>query len=220
MTTRVLVAEDSALMREGMRLLLDTQPDMALVGACADLDGLLEDASRLEPDVVITDIRMPPTHTDEGIRAAEALRETHPSIGVLVLSQYADLEFARSLFSHGALRRGYLLKERVGEVETLFHAVRTIVAGESVMDPALVEMLLDPRRTNSVLQRLSPREREVLGQMARGSSNAAIGQHVHMTERAVEKVINSLFTKLDLANEPAVNRRVLAVRLFIGAEGL
>ena len=141
-------------------------------------------------------------------------------MGVLVLSQYADLEFARSLFSHGAQRRGYLLKERVGEVETLFHAVRTIVAGESVIDPALVEMLMNPMRTNSVLQRLSPREREVLGQMARGSSNAAIGRHVHLTERAVEKVINSLFTKLDLANEPAVNRRVLAVRVFIGLEGL
>ena len=207
-------------MREGMRLLFDTQPDLTLVGACGDLDGLLEHASRLKPDVVITDIRMPPTHTDEGIRAAEALRETHPSMGVLVLSQYADLDFARSLFSNGAQRRGYLLKERVGEVETLFHAVRTILAGESVIDPALVEMLMNPMRTSSLIQRLSPRELEVLGQMARGRSNAAIGQHVHLTERAVEKVINSLFTKLDLENEPAVNRRVLAVRLFIGVEGL
>jgi DNA-binding NarL/FixJ family response regulator len=220
MTTRVVVAEDSALMREGMRLLVETQPDLALVGTCGDLDGLLKDARRLEPDVVITDIRMPPSHTDEGIRAAQALRESNPGMGVLVLSQYADIEFARSLFANGAQRRGYLLKERVGDVETLFHAVRTIVAGESVMDPSLVDMLMSPIRTSSVLQRLSPREREVLGWMAQGMSNAAIGQHVHLTERAVEKVINSLFTKLDLANESALNRRVMAVRLFIGLEGL
>lgn len=220
MATRVVLAEDSALLREGMRMLFETQADMELVGTCGDLDDLLRLAQELVPDIVITDIRMPPTHTDEGIRAADVLRQRQPEMGVLVLSQYADLGFARSLFAHSANRRGYLLKERVGNVETLFHTVRTIHSGESVIDPALVDVLMNPARTGSAVNRLSRREREVLGEMAQGKSNAGIGQELHLTERAVEKHINAVFMKLDLGNEPENNRRVMAVRLFIDLEGL
>jgi len=217
---RVVLAEDNVLLREGVSRLVEAQDDLDLVGVAGDLPGLLDLIDREKPDVVITDIRMPPTGTDEGIRAASILRAEHPTIGVVVLSQYAEPAYALALLADGSEGRAYLLKERVSEVAELLMAVREVDAGGSVIDPKVVESLVAGRRVpSSELDRLTPREAEVLGEMAQGKSNAAIAAALVLSERAVEKHTNSIFSKLGLSEEKDVNRRVKAVLLHLADEG-
>lgn len=213
---RVVLAEDNYLVREGVRLLLEAVDDVVLVATCVNLPGLLAAVDEHEPDVVLTDIRMPPTGTDEGIRAAEQLRTTHPEVGVVVLSQYVEPTFAVGLFSDGSGGRAYLLKERVGDVEEVLRAIREVSRGGSVMDPAVVDALVTARTAGpSVLDRLTPREAEVLALIASGRNNAAIAAKLFLTERAVEKHINSIFSKLHLADDSESNRRVRSVLLWL-----
>ena len=217
---RVVLAEDNVLLRDGMARLVDAQADLELVGLAGDLPGLLELIEKEEPDVVVTDIRMPPTGTDEGIRAAATLRQQHPGIGVVVLSQYAEPAYALALLADGSEGRAYLLKERVSEVDELLNAVREVAAGGSVIDPKVVESLVAGRRgPTSELHRLTPRETEVLAEMAQGKSNAAIAAALVLSERAVEKHTNSIFSKLGLSEERDVNRRVKAVLLYLSESG-
>ncbi|CAN5655734.1 MAG: response regulator transcription factor [Actinomycetota bacterium] len=220
MPIRVVLAEDSYIVREGVRLLFETEPELELVAVCEDLDSLMTAVEDHRPDVVLTDIRMPPSGTDEGIQAAKRLRTTSPETGVVVLSQYADPAYALSLFGDGSERRAYLLKERVGNIEQLLAAVREVAAGGSVIDPKVVEMLVSTRlaAASSRLQQLTPREREVLGEMAQGKNNAAIAAALFLTERAVEKHTNSIFSKLGLSEERNTNRRVRAVLLFLAEQ--
>jgi DNA-binding NarL/FixJ family response regulator len=220
MTLRVVVAEDSLLVREGVRRVLETQPDLEVVALCASLPELLSAVAEHRPDVVVTDVRMPPTSTDEGIQAANALHESHPSIGVVVLSQYADPEYALSLLAAGSRGRSYLLKERVSDVDQLARAVRAAAAGGSVIDPKVVDTLFAARTAvkASRLRGLTPREREVLAEIAQGRSNAAVAAALRLTERAVEKHINALFGKLGLTDEPDINRRVRAVLLYLAEQ--
>jgi DNA-binding NarL/FixJ family response regulator len=218
---RVVLAEDSYLMREGIRLLIEEQEDLTLVASCTDLGSLLAAVEEHDPDVVITDIRMPPTNSDEGIRAAQQLRERHPEVGVVVLSQYIEPGWALQLLEEGSAGRGYLLKERVGDLDELIRAVHTIAAGGSVIDPQVVDALLEARiaRERSVLSRLTDRELEVLGHVAEGRNNAGIAATLHLSERAVEKHIGSVFAKLGLADEEQVHRRVRAVLLYLAEQG-
>jgi DNA-binding NarL/FixJ family response regulator len=218
MPIRMVLAEDSYLVREGVKLLMQTQSELDLVAVCDDYDSLMRAVDELAPDVVLTDIRMPPTGTDEGIRAAERLRRSHPDVGVVVLRQYVDPAYALTLFQHGSQGRAYLLKERVGDIEQLLRAVREVAAGGSVVDPKVVEALVSARSraAASVLDHLTPREREVLEQIAQGKNNEAIAGALYLSERAVEKHINSIFSKLGLSQEQHVNRRVRAVLLFLG----
>ena len=217
MAIRVVLAEDNVLLREGVARLLDAEPEIDLVATCEDLDSLEKAIAELTPDVVLTDIRMPPTNTDEGIRAAANLRAASPSTGVVVLSQYADPAYALALLADGSEGRAYLLKERVSEVDELLRAIREVAKGGSVIDPKVVEALVDARTraTQSPLARLTPREREILGEMAQGRNNASIASHLVLSERAVEKHINSIFSKLGLSEEPDTHRRVKAVLLFL-----
>ena len=214
---RVVVAEDNYLVREAVTRLLDTIDDIEVAGVCDDYDSLLATVDDAKPDVVLTDIRMPPTSTDEGVRAAAALRETHPEIGVVVLSQYVEPRYALELFDRGSERRAYLLKERVSDVDQLARAVREVATGGSVIDPKVVEALVEARtrRADSPLQFLTPRELEVLGEMAQGRNNASVASALGLSERAVEKHINSVFSKLGLSEEPDVHRRVKAVLLYL-----
>lgn len=217
---RVVAAEDSYLIREGLRLLLATQDDIDLVSSVTTLPDLLTAVTEHRPDVVITDIRMPPTERDEGIRAAEALATTHPDVGVVVLSQYVEPEWALRLFTPGARGRAYLLKERVGDLGQIRHAIDTVRAGGSVLDPLVVEALVQARtaQARSPLARLTPRENEVLALVAGGLSNAAIATKLTLTPRAVEKHITSIMTKLDLDPEDAeVHRRVRAVLVYLSS---
>jgi len=218
---RVVVAEDNALLREGLSRLIASEPDLELAGTCADLPGLLAAIDEEPPDVVVTDIRMPPSGTDEGIRAANTVRERHPEVGVVVLSQYANPDYALALLEGGSARRAYLLKERVGDVEELLGAIREVARGGSVVDPKVVDALVTAtsRAVRSDLDRLTPRESEILGEMATGKSNAAIAASLILSERAVEKHTNSIFSKLGLTEEPDVNRRVKAVLLFLAERG-
>jgi DNA-binding NarL/FixJ family response regulator len=215
---RIVIAEDSMLMREGIRGVLDSQDDFEVVGVAADYDSLLEVAGETGPDVVVTDVRMPPTLTDEGIRAATALRGSHPDLGVVVLSQYAEPEYALALLADGSTGRAYLLKERVSDPVQLAEAVRAVAAQGSVIDPKIVDVLVAARtkQRSSPLESLTARELEVLGEIAQGKNNAAIAGSLFLTERAVEKHINALFAKLNLTDEPDVNRRVKAVLLYLG----
>ena len=217
---RLVLAEDNYLVREGVRQLIETQPDMEVVAVCTDLDSLLSSVDQHSPDVVLTDIRMPPTGTDEGIRAAERIRQQHPKIGVVILSQYSDPDYALSLLEKGATGRAYLLKERVSDIEQLTNAIREVAHGGSVIDPKVVEGLVAAkvRRPQSPLAELTPREREVLGLMAEGKNNAAIANRLFLTERAVEKHINSIFSKLGLSEEKDTHRRVRAALLFLSEE--
>ena len=218
---RIVLAEDSYLVREGMRLLIEEEQGVTLVATCRDLESLLRAVDGHDPDVVITDIRMPPTNTDEGIRAARTLRETHPDVGVLALSQYIEPAWALALLDQGAAGRGYLLKERVGDLDELTRAVRTVAEGGSVVDPKVVDALVEARvqRERSHLDRLTPREREVLAQIARGRNNAGIAADLSLTERAVEKHISSIFSKLGLAEAgDYVHRRVRAVLLYLAEQ--
>jgi DNA-binding NarL/FixJ family response regulator len=221
MAIRVVLAEDNALLREGVRRVIDGAGDMEVVGAAEDYDGLMAMIGSTPPDVVITDIRMPPTGTDEGVRAAAELRLSHPDIGVVVLSQHATPAYALALLDGGSEGRAYLLKERVADIEDLLDAVRQVARGGSVIDPQVVSALVagTTRQRRSELDRLTPREREVLGEMATGKSNAAVGASIFLSERAVEKHINSIFSKLGLSEEKDVNRRVKAVLLYLAEQG-
>jgi DNA-binding NarL/FixJ family response regulator len=216
MTLRVVVAEDVLIVREGILRMLGYQEGVEVVGAVDDLPQLLAAVDEHGPDVVLTDIRMPPTGTDEGIQAALALRDTHPELGVVVLSQHVDAGWALDLFARGSERRAYLLKERVSEPSQLVGAIREVAAGGSVVDPKVVESLLASRtRRPSALDQLTPREREVLAEIAQGKSNSAVAKSLFLSVRAVEKHINSLFSKLGLSEEEDVHRRVKAVLLYL-----
>jgi DNA-binding NarL/FixJ family response regulator len=217
MPIRLVIAEDHYLVREGVRRLLETQPDLEVAAVCGDLDSLLAAVKQEKPDVVVTDIRMPPSNVDEGIRAAEQLRETDPDVGVVVLSQYANPTYALALLESGSARRSYLLKERVQDLEQLVSAIRTVAEGGSVIDPKVVDALVadNARGEESRLNQLSPRERDVLREMAMGKSNAAIGESLFLVERSVEKVIHSIFLKLGLTWETSVHKRVKAVILYL-----
>jgi DNA-binding NarL/FixJ family response regulator len=215
---RVVVAEDSYLVREGVRRLLETRADLEVVAACEDLDSLLAAVAAERPDVVLTDIRMPPEHRDEGIRAAQVLRESDPELGVVVLSQYAEPAYALALLDGGADRRAYLLKERIDDLDQLAGAIRAVADGGSYIDPKVVETLVSARSAEpSPLDELTPRERDVLAEMARGRNNAAIAESLFLAERSVEKVIHSIFLKLGLGWETAVHKRVKAVLLYLAA---
>jgi len=215
------VAEDNLLVREGVVKLLELQDDITVCATCGSYDELIDAVEREKPDVILTDIRMPPTGTDEGIRAAIAVRETSPKTGVVVLSQYADPAYALALLEHGSEGRAYLLKERVSDATQIVQAIREVARGGSVIDPIVVETLVASRRSRaaSPIDRLTPREREVLEQMAQGRNNAGIAQALYLSERAVEKHINSLFSKLGLTEEVDVHRRVKAVLLFLSQQG-
>jgi len=214
---RLVLAEDQYLVREGVRRLLETQDDLEVAAVCDDFDSLLAAVDAEAPDVVVTDIRMPPGGTDEGIRAAARLRETHPALGVVVLSQYATPSYALALLDGGSEGRAYLLKERVKDIDHLAGAIRTVAEGGSAMDPKVVDALVaeTSRVEESPLNELTPRERDVLREMAEGKNNAAIAAALFLTERSVEKVIHSIFLKLGLTWEPAVHKRVRAVILYL-----
>src|SRR5436190_10848199 len=217
---RIVLADDHYLVREGVRRLLEAEPELEVAAVCEDLDSLLGAVDAERPDVVVTDIRMPPGNTDEGIQAAERLSETHPGVGVVVLSQYATPSYALALLDRGSAGRAYLLKERVEDIEQLVAAIRAVAEGGSVIDPKVVEALVaeKARGEESPLSQLTPRERDVLREMAEGKKNAGIAEALVLTERSVEKVIHSIFLKLGLAWEPAVHKRVKAVILYL-AEG-
>jgi DNA-binding NarL/FixJ family response regulator len=217
---RVVVADDNLLVREGVRALLGEQSDMDVVGLAADLPELWNAVETGTPDVVVTDIRMPPTLTDEGVRAAIELHRTHPDLGVVVLSQYDDPAHAAALFADGVARRAYLLKERVAQPGQLAEAVRAVAGGGSVIDPRVVESMLNARTgRTTALRHLTAREREVLAEMATGASNATIGERLFITVRAVERHINSIFAKLGLTEDGDVHRRVQAVLLYLSDAG-
>jgi len=213
---RLVLADDHYLVREGVRRLLETDPELEVAAVCGDLASLFDAVDAEKPDVVLTDIRMPPGNADEGIQAAGRLRETHPGVGVVVLSQYAAPSFALALFEHGSEGRAYLLKERVEDLGQLVAAIRAVAEGGSVVDPKVVDALvLDGGREGSPLNELTPRERDVLREMAEGQNNAAIAESLFLTERSVEKVIHSIFLKLGLTWETAVHKRVKAVILYL-----
>jgi DNA-binding NarL/FixJ family response regulator len=217
MAVRLVIADDHLLVREGIRRLLETDPDLEVAAVCGDLESLLAAVEAEHPDVVVTDIRMPPGNSDEGIQAAQRLRTTDPDVGVVVLSQYATPSYALAILEGGSARRSYLLKERVQEPEQLVSAIRAVADGGSVIDPKVVEALVaeDARGERSPLKGLSAREWDVLREMAAGKSNAAIGESLLLAERSVEKVIHSIFLKLGLTWEPSVNKRVKAVILYL-----
>jgi DNA-binding NarL/FixJ family response regulator len=214
---RVVFAEDNYLVREGTSALLQNSGEVDLVGTAASLDELLTQVEELKPQAVLTDIRMPPTNTTEGIDAAKRIRSEHPEIGVVVLSQYAEEEYAYDLLKDGAAGLGYLLKERVSDLEEVVRALNEVSKGGSVLDPKVVETLVaaKERMSHSPLAKITEREREVLEHMAQGKNNASIAKSLFLTERAVEKHINSLFHKLGLSEETDVHRRVMAVLAFL-----
>jgi len=214
---RLVLAEDNYLVREGVRGLLDAQPDLEVAAVCGDLGSLLDAVEAEKPDVVITDIRMPPGNADEGIQAAGRLRETDPDVGVVVLSQYVNPAYALALLESGSEGRSYLLKERVQDLEQLVSAIRAVAEGGSVIDPKVVEALVaeNARSQESPLSQLTPREHDVLREMAAGRSNGAIGEALFLTESSVEKVIHSIFLKLGLTWEPSIHKRVKAVILYL-----
>jgi DNA-binding NarL/FixJ family response regulator len=221
MTIRLVIAEDQYLVREGLRRLLDARDDLEVAALCGDLDSLLAAVEAERPDVVVTDIRMPPDGTDEGIRAAARLRETSPEVGVVVLSQYATPSYVLALLEAGSEGRAYLLKERVSDLEQLVAAIRAVAEGGSVLDPKVVEALVaeNVRGDDSPLKELTRRELDVLREMAEGKNNAAIAEALFLTERSVEKVIHSIFLKLGLRWETAVHKRVKAVVLYLAESG-
>lgn len=214
---RIVLAEDNFLVREGTRQLLESTGEVAVLAAVADAAELLDAVARLTPDAVLTDIRMPPEHHMEGIAAAHRIRQSHPGVGVVVLSQHADEGYAFELLRHGTAGLGYLLKERVGQSGELVRALVETVAGRSVIDPIVVDALVGRRLrlSTSPLRRLTGRELAVLSAMAQGSSNQAIADAVVASRSAVEKHINAIFSKLGLAEEPATHRRVAAVLAYL-----
>ena len=213
---RVILAEDSVLLREGIARLL-TENGFEVVGQAADADDLMRMVGAHRPDVAVVDVRMPPTNTDDGLRAARQIRDRHPETGVLVLSAYVEEAYALDLVADSAAGLGYLLKDRVADVDGFVDAVRRVGDGGSALDPEVVSRLLGRRRRDDPLDALTAREREVLDQMAEGRSNSAIAERLVITERAVEKHVTSIFGKLGLAPAPEDHRRVLAVLTFLGA---
>jgi DNA-binding NarL/FixJ family response regulator len=209
----VVIADDHALVRDGIVSLLATTPDIEVAGTASDLPGLLQVVDRVHPDVVVTDIRMPPSHTTEGIEGAAMIRERQPAVGVVVLSQYAEPEYIRTLLGDGTSGRAYLLKARVRDVDELARAIRAVAGGGSVVDPKVVEVLLAPDNASkrNELDDLTEREREVLTEMAAGRSNASIAEQLYMSDKTVEKHVSAIFSKLGIAEEASVNRRVVAV---------
>ena len=219
MPIRIVLADDSVIVRQGILQLLEGADDIEIVAVCADAAALGQAVADHEPDVVVTDIRMPPSHSDEGIQFAARLREEQPRMGVVVLSQYAEPEYALELLEAGSDRRAYLLKERVRDRAQLTGAIRAVANGSSVVDPKIVEVLVNARdrAEHSPLGDLTPREREVLAELAQGKSNSAIAESLVLTKRAVEKHINAIFFKLDLGAEDDVHKRVKAALLFLSA---
>jgi DNA-binding NarL/FixJ family response regulator len=219
MPIRIVVAEDNALLRDGLTRLVSSVPDFELAGTCGSYDELVELIERTSPDVVVTDIRMPPTGTDEGIRIATSLRSSHPETGVVVLSQFASPAYAMALLAEGSERRAYLLKDRVADVDDLVTAIRRVAEGGAVIDPKVVEHIVGGfgKRARTPLDHLTTREREILAEMAQGKSNAAVAAALFLSERAIEKHINSIFAKLGLREERDVNRRVTAVLMYLTA---
>jgi DNA-binding NarL/FixJ family response regulator len=211
---RVAVAEDSVLLREGLTRLLD-EAGFEVVGQCENAEDLLRKVRAARPDVVIVDIRLPPTHNDEGLRAALEIRSSHPSVGVLVLSQYVEVGLALKLLADSAEGVGYLLKDRISDVGDFVAAVRRVAEGGSALDPIIVSNLLGRQRPDDPIATLTPREREVLELMASGSSNQGIADSLVITVRAVEKYVSSIFTKLGLPSTGSESRRVLAVLLYL-----
>jgi DNA-binding NarL/FixJ family response regulator len=217
---RVVLADDSLIVREGIAQLLATADGIEIAATCGDLDSLLAAVDRDRPDVVLTDIRMPPSGTDEGIQVAARLRKTNPEIGVVVLSQYSEPSYALALLESGSDRRAYLLKERVHDRAQLLSTIQAVADGGSVIDPKIVEVLVTAkaRADRSPLAELTPREREVLAEIAQGKSNTAIADSLVLTKRAVEKHINAIFMKLNLAGEADVAKRVKAALMFLSEQ--
>jgi len=213
---KVVIADDSALIREGVaRVLADAGFEIA--AQVENAVELMSAIGRVKPDVCVVDIRMPPTHTDEGIRAARRIREAHPGVGVVVLSQHAEPEYAMELLGEGTDGVGYLLKDRIADIDDFAASVRRVAQGGSALDPSIVGLLVSRKRRASPLEALSPREREVLELMAEGRSNQAIADRMVVTPRAVEKHITSIFEKLELGTADKDHRRVLAVLTFLRA---
>ena len=221
MPIRVVLGDDSLIVREGVRQLLDSEAAVDVVAAVGDVGTLRDVCDREQPDVVVTDIRMPPTNTDDGIRLAAELRDTHPQIGVVVLSQYDDPVYALALLDKGSDGRAYLLKERVHNRAELTAAIHAVAGGGSMVDPKIVERLVHARgiSESSPLNELTAREREVLGEIAQGKSNMAIAESLFLTKRAVEKHINAIFLKLGLANAEDVSKRVAAALMLLSEPG-
>lgn len=220
MSIGVVVGDDDYLVRQGVERILALQDDVEIIASCADYDSLREAVDERRPDVVLTDIRMPPTMSDEGIRLAADLASSAPGVGVVVLSQYDEPEYVLALLETGSAGRAYLLKEKVSDVEQLASAVRAVAGGGSLIDPEVVERLVTARgRGDSPLRWLTSRETEVLDAMARGRSNAAIATELHIGARAVEKHINSIFAKLGLTDDGTSHRRVQAVLTFLSDVG-
>jgi DNA-binding NarL/FixJ family response regulator len=219
-TIRVLIAEDSLLVSEGIRRIVEAEPDLEVACVCGDLESMLEGVGRVHPDIVLTDIRMPPDGADEGIRAAAMFRDNGTDVPVLVLSQYDEPEYALKLLERGARARGYLLKDRVLEPDQLAAAIREVARGGSVIDPQVVESLVRARSRpkRSPLTQLTSREREVLSEMAQGRNNDAIAAALRMTLAGVEKHINAIFSKLGVSEEKEIHRRVTAVLMFLSGE--
>ena len=214
---RVIIAEDHYLVREGTRRLLEDSGEVEVIAAVGNAAELLDAVARLHPHAVLTDIRMPPGHHMEGIEAAHAIRAHHPAVGVVVLSQHAEQAYALELLKHGAAGLGYLLKERVGELDELLRALREVVAGRSVIDPRVIELLVADRARQdaSPIAALSARELDVLREMAQGKTNRAIAEALVLSESAIEKHVNAIFSKLGLSEEPQLHRRVAAVLAFL-----
>jgi DNA-binding NarL/FixJ family response regulator len=220
MTIRVVFGEDSYLAREAILSVLQNEEDIEVVATCSDLDSLRCTVADVDPDVVLADICMPPTGTDEGIRLAAELRTSQPEVGVVILSHYAEPLYATKLLEEGSDRRAYLLKERVQGRSDLTRAVREVAAGRSVVDPRIVELLLaaQRRRADSRFDTLTPREQEILALVAEGWSNAAISERIVITKRAVERHINSIFSKLGLGESESFSRRVKAALLYLAGQ--
>jgi DNA-binding NarL/FixJ family response regulator len=214
---RVVIAEDNYLVREGTRRLLEDSGEVDVLATVGNAAELLQAVDTLRPNVVLTDIRMPPGHQVEGIQAAHTIRKRHPGIGVVVLSQHSDAAYAVQLLGDGTDGLGYLLKTRVGQLDELLHALREVAAGRSVVDPGVVERLVDfrSRQAESPLRLLSDREIEVLREMAEGKANSAIAGSLHLSESSVEKYVNSIFSKLGLSEERLLSRRVAAVLTYL-----
>ncbi|MGC1420481.1 MAG: response regulator transcription factor [Acidimicrobiales bacterium] len=216
----MVLAEDNTLLREGISRLIESDQELELVGVASNLPELLALVEKEEPDVVVTDIRMPPTGTDEGIQAASWLREHQPKVGVVVLSQYTAPAYALALLEEGSSGRAYLLKEQVAGANELVQTIRIVAGGGSVIDPLVVDVLVQARAKHhkSDLEWLTPRESEILAEMAQGKSNGAIAKSLNVSERAVEKHSNAIFSKLGLSEERDLNRRVKAVLVFLSAQ--
>jgi DNA-binding NarL/FixJ family response regulator len=214
---RVVVADDDLLVREGIQHLLESEPDIELAAVSSDRAGLLDAIERESPDVVLTDIRMPPHQASEGLDVAQQVRQAHPSIGVLVISHYLEPQYALALLEDGTAGRGYLLKDQLGNREQLVSAIEQVAAGGSVIDPQVIDALVrtHQRDDESPLRRLTAREREVLAEVASGKSNAAIAKSLVITKRAVERHIGAIFAKLNLPDDEEASRRVAATLLFL-----